>query len=207
VSEELQERHARNGTSVHDESSTAQPQVAPDHTSLDTQQCHSCSYDNDEDTVTCVACSNALKPEVNSQSSIHKKLHQALHSVRPDNQSLDTQQCSACSYDNDEDAIVCSGCSHSLKSDIETDFPTNNQPSTSLSLLEVDDQSSNKNSCPVCSCENDGESIVCIACSNVLKPDVMLNHWRCRSAACQGGLYINIGDYGRCQVCGQAKLG
>ena len=61
------------------------------------------------------------------------------------------------------------------------------------------------NTCAACSLTNDASALVCIACSNVLKPAQMPNHWRCQSDACRGGVYINIGDYGRCQVCGAAK--
>lgn len=60
--------------------------------------------------------------------------------------------------------------------------------------------------CPACSLSNDRDALVCIACSNVLQPDKMPNHWRCQSAACREGVYINMGDYGRCQVCGAGKL-
>lgn len=63
----------------------------------------------------------------------------------------------------------------------------------------------NTNTCAACSMSNDAKALICIACSNVLKPAQMPNHWRCQSAACQGGVYINIGDYGRCQGCGSAR--
>jgi hypothetical protein len=59
--------------------------------------------------------------------------------------------------------------------------------------------------CPVCSLENEPSALICLACSNVLKPAHMPNHWRCHSDACRDGIYINVGDYGRCQVCGIAK--
>jgi hypothetical protein len=44
-----------------------------------------------------------------------------------------------------------------------------------------------------------------MACSNVLQPSLMPDHWRCKSEACQGGSYINAGDAGRCGVCGAQK--
>jgi hypothetical protein len=59
--------------------------------------------------------------------------------------------------------------------------------------------------CQVCSCENLGDAIVCVACSNVLDPDAMPNHWKCQTDICRDGAYLNIGDYGRCQVCGNRR--
>lgn len=59
--------------------------------------------------------------------------------------------------------------------------------------------------CPICSLVNDPASPTCMACSNVLQPSLMPDHWRCKSEACQGGSYINAGDAGRCGVCGLQK--
>jgi hypothetical protein len=59
--------------------------------------------------------------------------------------------------------------------------------------------------CAACSLANEPTALICTTCSNVLKPAQMPNHWRCQSAACRGGSYINVGDYGGCQVCGTAK--
>jgi hypothetical protein len=59
--------------------------------------------------------------------------------------------------------------------------------------------------CPICSLVNDPSSPTCMACSNVLQPSLMPDHWRCKSDACQGGSYINAGDAGRCGVCGAQK--
>lgn len=59
--------------------------------------------------------------------------------------------------------------------------------------------------CQICSLENEPDSVICMACSHVLKPSLMRNHWRCKSDACKGGKYINPGDVGRCGVCGAQK--
>lgn len=59
--------------------------------------------------------------------------------------------------------------------------------------------------CSICSLVNDPSSPTCMACSNVLQPSLMPDHWRCKSEACQGGSYINAGDAGRCGVCGAQK--
>jgi hypothetical protein len=56
--------------------------------------------------------------------------------------------------------------------------------------------------CPVCSCENQDNAVICVACSNVLDPDAMPNHWKCQSDVCRESAYLNVGDYGRCQLCG-----
>lgn len=59
--------------------------------------------------------------------------------------------------------------------------------------------------CAICSLENELDSVTCIACANVLRPNLMPNHWRCRSETCKGGKYINAGDAGRCGLCGSQK--
>jgi hypothetical protein len=62
-----------------------------------------------------------------------------------------------------------------------------------------------QNTCACCSCINEPNALVCIVCSNVLDTRAMPNHWRCQSLACRGGEYVNMGDYGICQVCGAKK--
>jgi hypothetical protein len=59
--------------------------------------------------------------------------------------------------------------------------------------------------CVCCSFVNESCAVVCVTCSNVLNTRAMPNHWRCQSLACRGGEYINMGDYGICQVCGAKK--
>ncbi|KAI7392283.1 WLM domain-containing protein [Hortaea werneckii] len=60
-------------------------------------------------------------------------------------------------------------------------------------------------SCPICSLENDPGNPTCIACANVLKPNLVKNTWRCTSETCKGSQYVNAGDVGRCGVCGASK--
>lgn len=59
--------------------------------------------------------------------------------------------------------------------------------------------------CAICSLINEPASITCMACSNVLNPLLMPNHWKCRSAACKDSNYVNSSDAGRCGICGAAK--
>lgn len=59
--------------------------------------------------------------------------------------------------------------------------------------------------CPVCSLENDAAALTCGACSNVLKKDLVPNHWRCKSTTCEGSQYVNAEDAGVCGVCGTSK--
>lgn len=59
--------------------------------------------------------------------------------------------------------------------------------------------------CSVCSLENDPSSLTCVACSNVIKPDLVPDHWTCRSAPCAGSKYLNSGDAGACGVCGSLR--
>jgi hypothetical protein len=59
--------------------------------------------------------------------------------------------------------------------------------------------------CGICSLENEVASLTCMACSNVLKPDFVPDHWPCRSAACKGSQYLNSGDAGACGVCGTLR--
>ncbi|KAK5126374.1 hypothetical protein LTR85_010610 [Meristemomyces frigidus] len=60
-------------------------------------------------------------------------------------------------------------------------------------------------SCPICTVENEPGTVTCLACSHVLKPSLMKDHWRCKAEACKGSLYINAGDVGRCRLCGAQK--
>src|ERR1700755_473954 len=53
--------------------------------------------------------------------------------------------------------------------------------------------SSDQHICGACSCENEIDAVICIACSNVLKPELMRSHWKCGSEECQRGPYINAG--------------
>jgi hypothetical protein len=57
--------------------------------------------------------------------------------------------------------------------------------------------------CPICSVANDSAALTCIVCSNVLKPEFVLNFWRCKSSTCKDGDYINAGDVGLCGICGK----
>ncbi|KAK4960168.1 hypothetical protein LTR10_003059 [Elasticomyces elasticus] len=59
--------------------------------------------------------------------------------------------------------------------------------------------------CSICSLENNRSATICLACSNVLKPALMKDHWRCTSQTCAGNKYINAGDAGRCGLCGGQK--
>lgn len=65
---------------------------------------------------------------------------------------------------------------------------------------------SNKSTtCDICSLENDAMSLTCVACSNVLKPDFVFDHWTCHSQACKGSWYLNSGDARACGVCGTLR--
>ena len=59
--------------------------------------------------------------------------------------------------------------------------------------------------CPVCSMSNDASSLLCMACSHVLDTGKVPRHWKCKSEACAGSLYVNSEDYGLCGVCGTRK--
>lgn len=60
--------------------------------------------------------------------------------------------------------------------------------------------------CQICSLENDTTALTCIACSHVLNPDFVPDHWKCQSESCKDSLYINSGDAGSCGVCGARRL-
>lgn len=60
-------------------------------------------------------------------------------------------------------------------------------------------------SCSVCSMENELTALICIACSNVLKPEFVPKAWRCNSSSCKGSEYMNAADVGLCGVCGTRK--
>lgn len=61
--------------------------------------------------------------------------------------------------------------------------------------------------CPICSMTNELSALVCVACSHVLKPNLVPLHWRCKSSMCQGSNYINAGDCGICGLCEVRRSG
>lgn len=82
------------------------------------------------------------------------------------------------------------------------------QPSTTTpnNVPEVVAQSDpHDTACPICSLDNEPAAVTCAACSHVLKPKVMHNHWRCSGIQCMRSKYINAGDVGRCGLCGSQK--
>lgn len=90
-------------------------------------------------------------------------------------------------------------------------LPQVTSPAPSNDGIEANDQfteltsADHPGTCSICSLVNDASSPTCMACSNVLQPSLMPDHWRCKSEACQGGPYINSGDAGRCGICGAQK--
>lgn len=59
--------------------------------------------------------------------------------------------------------------------------------------------------CIVCSLSNDPGSLTCSACSNVLSPHLVPDHWRCNRGPCKQSIYINAGDSGSCGVCAKVR--
>jgi DNA-dependent metalloprotease WSS1 len=59
--------------------------------------------------------------------------------------------------------------------------------------------------CPTCSFSNAPNELLCIICSNVLRPNIIRNTWKCQSQTCRGSAFINHGDSGRCAVCGSVR--
>jgi hypothetical protein len=82
---------------------------------------------------------------------------------------------------------------------------SNNDFEAEQATVEQTNPTEQPGTCPICSLVNDPSSPTCMACSNVLQPSLMPDHWRCKSEACQGSSYINAGDAGRCGVCGAQK--
>ncbi|KAG9202232.1 hypothetical protein G6514_004670 [Epicoccum nigrum] len=60
-------------------------------------------------------------------------------------------------------------------------------------------------SCDVCSLSNESGCFICAACSNVLRPQLVRDHWKCSSEVCKDSVYINAGDFGMCGICGKEK--
>lgn len=97
----------------------------------------------------------------------------------------------------------------------ESDQRASVQPLTDKLLISVDGvghaethqqrQEEPAGTCSICSLANDPSSPTCMACSNVLQPSLMPDHWRCKSDVCASGSYINAGDAGRCGICGAQK--
>ncbi|TGO41848.1 hypothetical protein BHYA_0015g00110 [Botrytis hyacinthi] len=59
--------------------------------------------------------------------------------------------------------------------------------------------------CPICSLENPPHSLTCTICANVLRPKAVHDAWKCTSAVCRNGSYINAGDVAFCGACGERK--
>ncbi|KAF7932065.1 uncharacterized protein EAE97_009086 [Botrytis byssoidea] len=59
--------------------------------------------------------------------------------------------------------------------------------------------------CPTCSLENPPHSLTCTICANVLRPKDVHDAWKCTSAVCKNGSYINAGDFAFCGACGERK--
>ena len=78
------------------------------------------------------------------------------------------------------------------------------QPVKSITRDAAEDGSSGK-PCSACSFENDKDAVSCVVCANVIDLRKMSNHWKCESRSCREGTYVNLGDYGRCQICGALK--
>lgn len=76
---------------------------------------------------------------------------------------------------------------------------------TQQHATEPDNPTVQPGTCPICSLANDPSSPTCMACSNVLQPGLMPDHWRCISETCKDGSYINAGDAGLCGMCGAQK--
>ncbi|CAK3969978.1 Hypothetical predicted protein [Lecanosticta acicola] len=72
-------------------------------------------------------------------------------------------------------------------------------------LATGSDQAPSSSICPICSLENDQQCLSCIACSNVLRPKLVPNCWRCKRETCKESKYVNAGDAGRCGLCGAQK--
>lgn len=59
--------------------------------------------------------------------------------------------------------------------------------------------------CSICSLANEASAVTCLACSHVLRPENIPNHWKCDSTMCEGSQYMNGGDCGVCGVCGSRR--
>ena len=60
--------------------------------------------------------------------------------------------------------------------------------------------------CQACDYANEPGTASCIVCSHVINTSKIRNSWQCRSDACRESVYRNLGDYGRCYVCGASRL-
>lgn len=90
----------------------------------------------------------------------------------------------------------------------ETPLPQNHEaesPPSKPPTNETHPAPPNNINCPICSLENPYDSPLCQACSHVLNPNLIPNHWRCQSAECKDSAYLNNSDSGLCGVCGGRK--
>lgn len=82
--------------------------------------------------------------------------------------------------------------------------PTQQRPITEADMEEECAKTSSAQ-CAVCSLKNDPQALTCAACSHVLHPDQLTNHWRCHSDVCRDSVYVNAGDVGLCGLCGSTR--
>lgn len=87
----------------------------------------------------------------------------------------------------------------------EQHAPSIKKEAEKRSQPHVNSEVENKAICRMCSYENDGHSVTCAMCANVLEPDLAPSCWTCSSLACQGTHYVNSGDCGVCGLCGQRR--
>ena len=125
-----------------------------------------------------------------------------------DKQPLDQYTTSAEAETTDDDDNNEQGSPPSRKPSNKNHLPQNHEiesPPPRPPANEDPSPSPNNTNCPICSMENAHDSPLCQACSHVLKPDLIPNHWRCQSAECKDSAYLNNGDSGLCGVCGGRK--
>ncbi|KAI4125679.1 MAG: hypothetical protein LQ347_005281 [Umbilicaria vellea] len=89
--------------------------------------------------------------------------------------------------------------------DDQEPLPSSNPQSLEATLPASVAAEDTTTACPLCSMTNDRTALLCTACSHVLNPVSVPNHWQCRSSSCSGSHYINAGDCGVCGICGSRK--
>ncbi|KAK0618338.1 WLM domain-containing protein [Bombardia bombarda] len=87
--------------------------------------------------------------------------------------------------------------------------PTEPKPAKSNDAPPPDPQveASGLDTCSVCSFANQGRSITCAMCANVLDQKKAPGSWACKSQTCRGTQYRNAGDCGVCGLCGGRRPG
>ncbi|KAI9892984.1 MAG: hypothetical protein M1814_000868 [Vezdaea aestivalis] len=82
--------------------------------------------------------------------------------------------------------------------------PSHSKQSTTKEQ-HIDKEIATKATCLLCSFDNEPNSFICMACSNVLDSHALSDTWKCQRNTCKDSKFLNSGDSGVCGICGRSQ--